>query len=182
MSDECGCEHVGRINLVTRRGLAAALVDQLWLEGCSPGPGKRGEVMLERRLVDENVDQRIEPGRRARGCGRSKHREERVESSLSVAAREQGRHHRDAVVGDTSIPIGMELGIAESTEDFFDHRPGNNPASSIDIHVLTKNAHMRITTVVGLLVSAMSTIGIGERLPAPDYDGELVKPQAGSMS
>ena len=59
----------------------------------------------------------------------------------------------------------------------FDPSPGNDTTMSVDVDPLTDDADMRIATGVGALVRPVGAVGISERLPPLDHDGELVEPQ-----
>jgi hypothetical protein len=139
-------------------------------------------VILERFLVDVHVDQRIEPASVPGPSRRGEHREQGIEASLPGSAFQQLGVHPVAPLGDTGIPIGAELGVAEPGEDLLDHRPSRHTASSVEIDPLLNDADMGVTTVVGSFMGAVSTIGISQRFPTAHHHRELVEPQRRRMT
>jgi hypothetical protein len=127
---EGGGEHVDRIDLVTGGSLAAAIVDGCGIEWFDVDTSQRVEVVFEGLLVDDDVDQRIEGADRAGSGGCLEDRQQGIEASLGIGAFQQSGHHRLAVLGDTCIPVGVELGVAEPLEDLLDLRSGTRENSS----------------------------------------------------
>ena len=172
-----GGEHVGRIDLVTRRRLATSLIDRRRIEWCRVAAEEFGEVVFEGGLIDDQADQRIEHPDDTRRCGREEHGAQRVEATLRSGALQQLRVHQRTPLGDTGIPVGVELGVAEPVEDLLDLRHRQHATLGVDEHPFVDDADVRIAEVVGPLVPGVSTIGVSQRLPAIDHDLELVEPQ-----
>ncbi len=177
MAGEGGGKHVCWIQLMAGGGLAPTIGDGCRVERCDRLAGEHGQVVLEGHLVDNHVDQWIEPADVSRRCGRGEHRDHRVESALGVGAIEQCRDHPITPASGARVPVGAELRIAEASEDLVDHRPGDDTALRIDVDTLADDADMGIAAGVGTLVRVVGAIGVGKRHPPADHHRELVEPQ-----
>ena len=131
--------------------------------------------------VGDDVDQRIELSDRPGDGSSQEHFEQGVEAALGGTAVQQSRVHPLTPSGDTGIPVGAELEVAEPFEDLLDHRPGGDTTASIEIDVLINDTDMSVETAVGAFMSPMSAINISEGFPAAHDDGELVEPQLGGV-
>ena len=177
MPGERGGEHVGGVELVTGGGFAATLIDRGRVERFDLCAGQLGEVMFEGGLVDDHVDQRVDRAGHTRCCGGGEDRQQGVEAPLGAGALEQRGVHLLAPLGDSGVPVGVELGVTEPIEDLLDHRPGSDTTAGVEIDALTGDADLGITTRMGPLVSAVGAVGVGQCFPAAHHHGELVEPQ-----
>ena len=181
MTAQGGGEHVGGVQLVTARRLATPIVDGRRVEWFDLGAGKPGKVVLEGGLVDDDVDQRIERRNLAGRRSSIEDRGECIESSLPVGSLQQRGRHRITPPGDAGLPVGGELGIAEVGEDLFERGAGGDATARVDVHTLTHDTDVGIAAGVGSFVSVVGAVGVGEGLPSPSDDRELVVAQRHRM-
>ena len=175
-------KHVGGIDLVAAGGFATPLIHSCRVQRCRIGAAQFGKVVLDGGLVGDDVDQRLEHANDPRRGRSVEDREQGIEPSLVRSALQQVRVHAITPFRRTSLPVGLELGVAEPVEDLLDRCPGHRTTAGIEIDPLVNDTDMRITTRMGSFMSSVSTIGIGERLPTLDHDREVVERQSLRMT
>jgi len=89
MPGEDGGEHVVGVELIAGAGFATPLVDSARVDRARIASGESGEVVVERCLVDDDVDQRFESADGTGSGCRAEDRQEGVEATLRGTAIEQ---------------------------------------------------------------------------------------------
>ena len=140
-------------------------------------PGKAGQVVVDGRLVGDDVDQRIKHTNLPRPGSGQEHRQQGIETALCTTAVDQAGVHSVPPLGDTDIPIVAELAVTEPVEDRLDHHSSRDTTVSVHEDALIDHTDMSVTTGMGAFVRAVCAVGVSESLPTADNDSELVEPQ-----
>ena len=177
MSGERGGEHVVGVDLMSGGGLAAPLINGGRIEwfrisACQSGQGC-SRVAWSTMMLTSGSNLPITPDPAA------------AVKSPTGRRSAVGRRCDPTVTGSSVTPFGFAgsqsawNSLSQNRfEDLFDHRPGGDTTSSIEIDPFPGDADMSITPVVGPLMRGMGPVGISECLPSTDDDSELIEPQA----
>ena len=112
-------------------------------------PGEASQVVVDGRVVGDDVDQRIKHTNLPRPGSGQEHRQQGIEPALCTTAVQQAGVHPIPPLGDTGIPIVAELAVTEPVEDLLDHRSSGDTTVSVHEDALIDHTDMSVTTGMG---------------------------------